>query len=159
MTKRRKPTGAGELANRSRITNGTKLLPGVHSQSVWARYMRDVHHAMVNHLGGDDRVSQPQRLACRHIAVLAAEMAHVEDKIGRMRMAGEEPDDKLLDLYCRLGNAKRRFIEMVGLKPELVDVTPDLADYLAQRAATKASSEADTENAPAPAAKSQGAMS
>ena len=41
--RKRKVWDTAALTNRSRITNGTELLPGVHEQSVWARTMRDTY--------------------------------------------------------------------------------------------------------------------
>jgi len=38
--------------HRSRITRGSKLLPHVHEQSVWARIMRDRLDGVLAHCGG-----------------------------------------------------------------------------------------------------------
>jgi hypothetical protein len=63
-------TSIGSPKRRSRITRGSKLLPSVHEQSVWARVVRDVLDAVVAHCGGVESpscnvprrgVSQPWR--------------------------------------------------------------------------------------------------
>jgi hypothetical protein len=55
--------------NRSRITNGRRLLPGVHAQSAWARIMRDVVNALAAHCGGESNLIEPQRLIARRAAI------------------------------------------------------------------------------------------
>ena len=40
-------------AHRARVTNGSKILPTVSGNSVWARLLRDTRDAMVAHLGGE----------------------------------------------------------------------------------------------------------
>jgi hypothetical protein len=127
---RRRVTAARARNQRARVTNGTRLLPTVPGTSIWARILRDNLDAMITHLGGDDVVSEPQRLACRRIAVLETEMIHLEDKIGSLRSQGSEPDAALLDLYSRLGNAQRRFCEALGWQRVPKDVTPSLSSYL-----------------------------
>ena len=121
---------AGSRRIRSRITNGKTLLPGVPSQSGWARMLRDLNELMVEHVGGQDYASEPQKLTCRRIAVLETELRHMEVRIAQMRAAGNAPDDALLDLYARLGNSQKRHIELIGLHRVPKDVTPSLSEYL-----------------------------
>ena len=109
---------------RSRVTNGSKLLPTVPGSSVWARILRDNLDAMIVHLGGEDVVSEPQRMACRRIAVFETELLHLEDKIGQERLAGREPDDRVLELYTRLANSQRRFAEALGWQRMPRDIVP-----------------------------------
>ena len=112
---RKRPRSTGKPASyRARVTNGTALLPTVKGTSVWSRILRDTLDAMIVHLGGEDMVSEPQRLACRRIAVLEVEMVYQEDKIGQIRAAGGEPEPALLDLYSRISNTQRRHLEVLG---------------------------------------------
>jgi len=115
---------------RSRISTGARLLPTVHPQSVWGRLMRDTLDSLVIYLGGEDQVSEPQRMACRRIALLETELIHLEDAIGTLRCQGREPTSEMLDLYARLGNAQRRFCEALGWQRVPKDVTPSLSSYL-----------------------------
>jgi hypothetical protein len=135
---RAKPgTGAmplGQRRMRSRITNGTRLLPSVHPQSVWGRLMRDTMDGMEAHLGGN--VSETQRMACRRIAVLEVELIYQEDALGRMRCEGQVPTPDQLDLYARLGNAQRRYLEHMGWQSVPKDIVPSLASYVADTAST-----------------------
>lgn len=119
--------------HRSKITNGTRLLPTVHPQSVWARYMRDIYDSMMSHLGGSDYASEPRRLLARRIAVLEAELVHLEDEIGGERLKGCAPSGDRLDLYNRLASAQRRHLEAIGLDRTPRDITPSLASYIRQK--------------------------
>ena len=129
--------------HRSRITNGTRLLPTVHPQSVWGRLMRDTLDSLVVHLGGDGHVTETQRMACRRIAVLETELVHMEDAIGRLRCEGSAPPPDMLDLYARLGNAQRRFCEALGWQRVPRDLTPSLQSYLTTHAEPPASASSE----------------
>ena len=117
-------------SSRSRVTNGSKLLPTVPGSSVWARLLRDNLDAVIVHLGGWDVVSEPQRMAARRVAVFETELVHLEDKIGQERLAGREPDERVLELYTRLANSQRRFCEALGWQRMPKDIVPSLASYL-----------------------------
>jgi hypothetical protein len=135
MATDRPETQAPRRRNRSRITNGSKLLPGVHSQSVWARIMRDVRDAVVAQLGGEDQLAETQRLQVRRVAVLETEMVHIESELARVRNEGGQPDKDLLALYCTLANAQRRACEPLGWQHVPRDVTPSLQQYIASKRA------------------------
>lgn len=115
---------------RSRLTNGTDLLPGVDGRSTWARLMRDVIASMMNHLGGEDCASEPQRMLVRRVAAFEAELVFLEDGFARARAEGGAPDAANLDLYSRMASAQRRILEAVGLNRVPRDITPDLSDYV-----------------------------
>jgi len=129
---------------RSRISNGTELLPGVDLRSTWARFMRDTYNSLVHsHLGGADYASEVQKMQCRRIATLEAELVHAEARIAAKRAKGEEPSGNDLDLYCRLGNAQRRHAEVLGWRPAQKDITPSLSTIIEQQAAEDAEVEGD----------------
>jgi len=125
----------GVRKHRSRITNGSKLLPSVHEQSVWARIMRDTLDAVVAHCGGVDNVSELKRMQARRVAALEAELIHIEDRIATAHAAGDEPDVATLDLYGRLANGQRRHCEALGWERTPRDVTPSLASYIESKPA------------------------
>jgi hypothetical protein len=118
---------------RSRLTDGRTLLPGVPSQSTWARLFRDMNEIMLEHVGGADQASEPQQLAVRRVALLETELRFQERKIAQIRAAGGEPDDALLDLYSRISNTQRRHLDALGWTRVPKDVTPDLRTYLAAK--------------------------
>jgi len=125
---------------RSRITNGSALLPTVDGRSPWARLMRDTYRAVIQHCGGDGAISELERMAARRIGALEAELIHMEDKFATIRAAGGEPDAGSLDLYQRLANSQRRCCESIGWqrRPKDVTMAPHLGHYLHARAVADA---------------------
>jgi hypothetical protein len=124
-------------SHRSRITNGRRLLPSVHPQSVWARLYRDTLDSMISHLGGHDYATEPQRMIARHVSVLDAELRYQADRIGRLRQDGKEPEHHQLDLYARLANSQRRHIETLGLSRVAKDITASVKEQLLTEARQK----------------------
>jgi hypothetical protein len=100
----------------------------VSGQSAWNRSVRNTSAAMAQHLGGD--ITEPERMIIRRVAVIEAELAEMELKIAHDRFHKIEVEEKFLDLYGRMANAQRRFLETVGLKRVPKDVTPTLSEYL-----------------------------
>jgi hypothetical protein len=127
---------------RSRVTNGRDLLPSVDGRSIWARIMRDTLGAMMQHLGGEQCASEPQRMLSRRVAALEAELIHLEDGFARARSEGGAPDSADLDLYSRMASSQRRLLEAVGLGRVARDVTPHPLTYAADFAARRKAEEA-----------------
>jgi hypothetical protein len=117
---------------RSRITNGKALLPSVDGRSLWARLMRDTLSALLVHCGGGD-VSETKRLVARRVAVLESELVHMEDSFAKLRAEGAEPEPAAVDLYGRLSDRQRRLAEPLGWERTAREITPTLAEYLAQQ--------------------------
>jgi hypothetical protein len=114
-------------ANRSRVTNGTALLPGgVDHRSAWARRLRDVLQEHVADLGGPDSVSAAERSIVRRAATLTVELERMESLFATAGEASAEA----IDLYSRLAGNHRRLLEAVGLGRRSRDITPTLRDYL-----------------------------
>jgi len=57
---------------------------------------RDVQGAVVQHCGGEQHVSETQRLAIRRVAALEAELIYLEDNFACERTAGNVPIRKTL---------------------------------------------------------------
>jgi hypothetical protein len=107
--------------NRSRITNGATLLPGVHKQSLWARRFRDLFSLHLADLGGEEHCSEGEKALVRRAACLIVELEQLE-----LRFA-QDPDTatvRALDLYQRLTNTLRRLLESLGLQRRARDITP-----------------------------------
>jgi hypothetical protein len=92
--------------------------------------MRDAYHAVIQHCGGEDAISELERMTARRIGALEAELIYFEDKIAAIRAAGGEPDAGTLDLYSRVSNTHRRHCESIGWQRRPRDVTPSLGAYL-----------------------------
>ena len=124
-----KPKPRSPLA-KSRLTNGSDLLPTTDGRSVWARMFRDMCETLADHVGGQDRMSEPERMTIRRAAALETELVHLEAKFADCRAAGAAPDAADLDLYSRITNTQRRILESLGMARRPRDVTPDLHAYL-----------------------------
>jgi hypothetical protein len=111
---------------RSRITNGSALLPGVDGRSAWVRRCKDVIGLHLSDLGGVDNVSEAEHSIVRRIAVLTCELERLEAVFAT---AGEATADQL-DLYQRTANSLRRHLETIGIERRPRDVGPSLGDML-----------------------------
>ena len=63
---------------RSRVTNGSKLLPLADGRSVTARRFRDLYEDIAMDLGGLDCLSEGQKQLIRRAAMLSAESERLE---------------------------------------------------------------------------------
>lgn len=112
---------------RSKISNGTALLPGgVDGRSAWVRRAKDIIAAHIADLGGDDNCSTAERSLVRRSSVLEVELERLEVKFAQANAASA--DD--LDLYQRTAGNLRRLLEAVGLQRRAKNVTPTLSDAL-----------------------------
>ena len=110
---------------RSRITNGSAVLPGVDGRSSWVRRLRDLMAIHLSDLGGEDAVSEAERSIVRRISTLEVELERLEAVFAT---AGEATPAQL-DLYQRTAGNLRRLLEAVGLRRRPRDAT-DLHTYL-----------------------------
>jgi len=108
---------------RSRVTNGSALLPGVDGRSSWARRCRDV---LVQHLSDIPEATAAERSIIRRASVLTVELERLEVQFAQ---AGEA-DPETLDLYARTAGNLRRLLEAVGLQRRAKPVGPTLNDLL-----------------------------
>jgi hypothetical protein len=115
---------------RSKVSSGSKVLPGVHSQSVWARLFQDRYNACLAHVGGAGEATELQIMVSRRIATLDTELTWIESKLAKLRAADEEPKPADLDLYSRLTNTHRRSCEALGWERTAKDCTPALSKYI-----------------------------
>ena len=118
---------------RSRITNGSALLPGVDGRSAWVRRCKDVIAEHVADLGGFDSTSAAERSIIRRASTLTVELERLEAKFATSGAAS----DSDLDLYQRTAGNLRRLLEAIGIQRRPRDVTPTLNDIAAEIAADK----------------------
>jgi hypothetical protein len=108
---------------KSRITNGSALLPGVDGRSAWVRRCKDVIAA---HLSDIPDASVAERSLIRRAAVLTTELERLE-----VRFALEEHASAAdLDLYVRASGNLRRLLQVLGLQRRAKTITPTLDQYL-----------------------------
>ena len=116
---------------RSRITNGSALLPGVDGRSPWVRRCKDVIAAHLSDLGGEDNTSAAERSIIRRASVLTVELERLEARFALAER--RRPSD--LDLYQRAAGNLRRLLEAVGIQRRPRDVTPpDPLEYAKEAA-------------------------
>ena len=135
LARKRLPQPGDKQFGRARLTNGVGLLPSVDGRSVWAALMRDTLNAMLNHLGGEDNVTEPQRMLSAASPRFEAELIHLEDRFACASIEGRAPDVASLDLYSRMSSAQRRTLEAIGLQRVPRDITPTLDEYLRDKEA------------------------
>jgi hypothetical protein len=123
-----------KLHARSRISNGSAILPGVDGRSTWVRRLRDLIALHLSDLGGDDAVSEAERSIVRRAATLTVELERLELAFA---LAGQAAPEQI-DLYQRTANSLRRLLESVGLERRAKNVTPSLAEIAAEIEAEEA---------------------
>lgn len=114
---------------RSKVTNGSRLLPGVDGRTVWARRMRDVAHLHLRDIGGAAEASEAEKSIIRRIATLTVELERMEERFA----TDGEADADALDLYSRTSGNLRRLLEAIGLRRRPKDITPNLSDIISAR--------------------------
>jgi hypothetical protein len=115
---------------RSRITNGTALLPGVDGRGPWVRRCKDVIALHLSDLGGEANTTVAERSIIRRVSVLTCELERLEAKFA---VVGNEPTLDDLHCYQRLTNTLRRALQVVRIRhrpPK--DVTPHPLEYSRQ---------------------------
>jgi hypothetical protein len=115
---------------KSRITNGTRLLPNIDQRSTWVRRCKDLIAAHISDLGGESNTSAAERSIVRRAAVLTTELELLEAKFAAAGQAS--PDD--LDLYSRTSGNLRRLLEAIGLQRRARDIGPTLGELLREDA-------------------------
>ena len=111
---------------RSRVSNGSALLPGVDGRSPWVRRCKDVIAAHLSDLGGLDNCSAAKHSIVRRAAVLTTELEVLEVRFAK---AGEADADDL-ETYQRCANSLRRLLEAIGLQRRPRNLNPKLDDLL-----------------------------
>jgi hypothetical protein len=114
---------------RSRITNGSSLLPNVDGRTFWVRRYRDLIALHLSDLGGEEAASEGEKALTRRCACLIIELERLEQ---RFALAGEASPKALL-LYQTCANTLRRLLATLGLQRRSRDITPSLAEYLNAR--------------------------
>src|SRR6516164_11508319 len=68
---------------KSRITNGSALLPGIDGRSPWVRRCKDMIAALLSDLGGLDNCSAAEHSIVRRAAVLTTELEVLEVRFAK----------------------------------------------------------------------------
>jgi hypothetical protein len=132
----------GRDPQRSRITNGSALLPGVDGRSAWIRRCKDVIAAHVSDLGGEDNCSSAERSIIRRASVMTVELERLESKFAQAGEASERD----LDLYIRAAGNLRRLLEAIGLHRRQREVVLDPLSYARELSYARHASEDEPED-------------
>ncbi|CAJ0869658.1 hypothetical protein AMST5_02157 [freshwater sediment metagenome] len=111
--------------NRSKVTNGSKLMPGLDGRSVWGRRFYDLCASHAADAGGPEILSEAQLSLIRRASAL-------EVTLERFELDMAEGRDVDLDLYARAAGHLRRILETVGVGRVAKDTTPTIAHIVAQ---------------------------
>jgi hypothetical protein len=111
---------------RSRVTNGSALLPNTDGRGAWVRRCKDIIAEQLADMSGEDNTSAAERSIVRRAAVLTVELEMLE---ARFATAGQATATDL-DLYIRASGNLRRLLEAVGLQRRPRDVTLTLGQVL-----------------------------
>jgi hypothetical protein len=119
----------GKRRHNSRVTNGTGLFPDTITEGRrgWTRRVNDLMSLQIADCGGEDAVSEAERIIIRKNAISAAELEWKERSFALSRSG---PSNEDLDLYFRGTNSLRRNLEALGIKRVARDITPTLSDLL-----------------------------
>jgi hypothetical protein len=112
-------------AVRSKLANGSKLLPLTDGRSATARRFRDLVESITADLGGRDLLSEGQRQLIRRASMLSAEAERLE----ALAVRGEAFD---AETYGVLTDRLGRTLQRIGLKRVAREI-PSLASYLASQ--------------------------
>ena len=110
-------------SRKSRVTNGSVLLPGVDGRSLWVRRCKDI---LASHLSDKPDATAAEQAIIRRAAVLIVELERMEKQFA----LNGEADPLTLDLYGRVAGNMRRLLESVGLERRARDCGLTLGDLL-----------------------------
>jgi hypothetical protein len=106
---------------RSRITNGSAILPDADGRSVWCRRFRDLMASYVSDRGGESNVTEGVHALIRRVSVIEVELERWEEEFAAN---GGAADKQTIALYTEVANGQRRLLEKVGLERDARTVSP-----------------------------------
>jgi hypothetical protein len=124
-------------AQRSKVTNGSRVLANADGNSVWTRRYKDLIAGHASDLGGYDHLSEAQVSLIRRVAAMEIELEEMEGRLSQ----GVVVD---LDLYTRTAGHLRRYLETLGVE-HVPPPAPTIEEYIAQKRAERAAAAEDAE--------------
>jgi hypothetical protein len=108
---------------RSRMTNGTALLPDIDGRSAIARRFKDITSGILADQGGADQCSESRLQLVRRFAAAAVLAEQLESRLAN----GEQIDIQEHALLC---STLARLASRIGIDRRAKNITPTLSDYL-----------------------------
>jgi hypothetical protein len=115
--------------NRSRVSNGNALLPGVDGRTAGARRYADLASALVQDAGGIERCSEARLQLIRRFAAASVLAEQLEARLAN----GESID---VAEHAALASTLVRLASRIGIDRRAKTVVPTVQDYIEGRAAT-----------------------
>ena len=113
----RVPAGIRLNRQRSRLTNGTALLPDIDGRSAIARRFKDITSRILADQGGADQCSESRLQLVRRFAAAAVLAEQMESRLAN----GEQIDIQEHALLC---STLTRLAQRIGIERRARDVTP-----------------------------------
>ena len=110
----------------SALTNGSVLIRGVDGRSAWMRRLRDLIANHISDLGGEDCISQSERILINRASMLTLQLEAMEQVFARND--GIAKSDQI-ETYQRCLNTLRRTLETLGLARRS-KALPTLQEYI-----------------------------
>ncbi|WP_189524093.1 hypothetical protein [Mesorhizobium sp. M8A.F.Ca.ET.165.01.1.1] len=123
--------GSTPNASRSGAKARLRTLADLDRRTAAAKATFELRNSIASDLGGIDRLSAMQRELVDGAALLGA---MIKD-LGANYLSGDPVD---LSEFMALTNAQRRLLADIGLERKAHDITPDIATFMATKAAEKA---------------------
>jgi hypothetical protein len=111
---------------KSRVSNGSDVLPNVDGRTVLTRRYRDIAGALVADAGGADSCSETKIQLIRRFSAAAVLAESMEARLAN----GEQID---IAEHALLSSTLVRIAQRIGINRVPKNVTPDLRDYIAAR--------------------------
>jgi hypothetical protein len=127
MVENRTETACRSPTLRSRVTNGTDILPDIDGRTTLARRFKDIASQILIDQGGEDRCSESRRQLIRRFAATAVLAERMEARL----VKGEEINITEHSLLC---STLARLVSRIGIDRVACDITPSLNQYLNTRA-------------------------
>jgi hypothetical protein len=113
--KRTRRRTLGRAYARSRVSNGTDVLPDVDGRSMIARRYRDIMSSVLVDQGGSDRCSEARKQLIRRFAAAAVLAEQLESRLAN-------GDD--IDNYATLSSTLIRLAQRIGVDRVQRDISP-----------------------------------
>jgi hypothetical protein len=126
----------GKKRARSRLSNGRDVLPDVDGRSVVARRYRDIMSAVVSDQGGAQHLSEAQLQLIRRFSAASMLAEQMEARLAQ----GEQIN---IQEYSVLVSTIMRVAQRIGIGRRAKNVTPSLGDYLSNKKAAGAGTDAE----------------
>jgi len=114
------------VKNRSRVSNGRELLPGIDGRSAMARRFYDLTTQIAVDQGGHDQISETRLQLIRRFAAASVLAEQLEARLAN----GEKIDSSE---HALLVSSCVRLARQLGVNRVAKNVTPSLGEYLRDR--------------------------